>query len=121
MKRLAAMQLWPAFWNRARAAVCAGDVDVGVGEHDERVGAAELEDGLLQRAPGRRRATALPARSLPVSVTAATRGSSIDRAVTSPTRVADQQRAEQTGREARVARTTPSIASAQPRDVRARA
>ena len=55
MNRLAAMQLWPLFWLRARHATVAAVVEVGVLEHDERVRAAELEHRLLQRlARGRR-------------------------------------------------------------------
>ena len=54
MKRLAAMQLWPLFWLRARTAVGRGGVQVGVGQDDERVRAAQLEH-LLLRAAGRRR------------------------------------------------------------------
>ena len=52
MKRLAAMQLWPAFWKRARTPVSTAAVEVGVGEHDEGVGAAELEHRLLHGATG---------------------------------------------------------------------
>ena len=57
----------------------AARVQVGVGEHDERVAAAELEHRLLERArrPAPRR-RGRPA-SLPVSVTAATRGSAMSR------------------------------------------
>ena len=45
MNRLAAMQLWPALPNRDRTAAAAAAGEVGVVEHDERVGAAELEHG----------------------------------------------------------------------------
>ena len=53
MKRLAAMQLWPLFWLRARDRDLDGGVDVGVGEHDERIGAAQLEHLLLEMLAGR--------------------------------------------------------------------
>ncbi len=53
MKRLAQMQLWPAFMVRATAAVLAAAVEVGVGQHDERVGAAQLHDRRLERLAGR--------------------------------------------------------------------
>ena len=43
MKRFDAMQLWPVFWKRAVTADLDRLVEVGVGEDDERVGAAELE------------------------------------------------------------------------------
>ncbi len=48
------MQLWPLFWLRARAAVRAA-VQVGVGQHDERVRAAQLEHLLLDTRRGERR------------------------------------------------------------------
>ena len=51
---------------------------VGVGQDDERVGAAELEHGLLDASPAAA-PTAGPARSLPVMVTAPIRGSAISR------------------------------------------
>ena len=44
MNRLAEMQLWPALPNRDFTAASAAAGEVGVVEHDERVGAAELED-----------------------------------------------------------------------------
>ena len=76
MKRLAAMQLWPLLMSRASAATFAACGEVGVGEDDERVASAELEHGLLDLAP-RPLGDRLPACSLPVSVTAATRASAI--------------------------------------------
>ena len=51
--------------------------EVGVGEDDERVGAAQLEHRFLERRPLAPATRARPPRSLPVSVTAAMRGSSI--------------------------------------------
>ena len=69
MNRLAAMQLWPALRNRARAACSAVTSQVGIGQHDERVGAAQLQHALLER-PARSGPDRAPARSLPVSVTA---------------------------------------------------
>ena len=64
MKRLAAMQLCPLFWQRLVAATFGGLVEVGRRHDDERVAAAELEHRLLQllagdrghRLPGRGRA-----------------------------------------------------------------
>ena len=69
MKRLAAMQLWPVLMSARPRAVRGRGGEVGVGEDDEGIGAAELEHGLLQLAPGLLGDLA-PARSLPVSVTA---------------------------------------------------
>ena len=54
MNRLALTQLWPPLTKRALTAVAAAAGDVGVGQHDERVGAAQLQDLLLQRRPGLR-------------------------------------------------------------------
>ena len=51
MKRLAAMQLWPLLIVRAFAACRRRLGGIDVGEHDERVGAAQLEHRLLQAPP----------------------------------------------------------------------
>ena len=91
MKRLPAMQDWPLFWVRAVTAVVDGAVEVGARHHDERVGAAELEHGLLDLAPRRCDATERPAGSEPVRVTALTRGSSMTACDLAR---ADQQRRE---------------------------
>ena len=55
---------------RACAACAAACVDVGVGQHDEGIGAAQLEHGLLERRARGRGDLARRRRSLPVSVTA---------------------------------------------------
>ena len=78
--RFGEMQLCPALRNRPRGGHGGHPRQVGVGEDDERVGAAELEHRLLDRVARRPTPTARPARSLPVMVTAPTRGSSISRA-----------------------------------------
>ena len=54
MKRLALTQLWPVLMNRDLDGRRRGGGDVGVGQHDERVGAAQLEHLLLQRRAGLR-------------------------------------------------------------------
>ena len=54
-----------------------GRLQVGRREHDERVGPTELEHALLARVRRPSSATDMPARSLPVRVTAAIRGSSM--------------------------------------------
>ena len=53
------------------------DAEVGVVEHDERVGSAEFEHGLFLTARPAAVATWEPARLLPVTVTAAIRSSGI--------------------------------------------
>ena len=93
MKRLAAMQLWPALMQPARrrrsrparSRSASSRIDVGVA-------AAELEHGLLQRLA--RPAPPRPGRPgvLPVSVTAATRGCSM---IARRLAAADQQGAEE--------------------------
>ena len=75
MKRLAAMQDWPLLRTRALTAVrTAARSRVGGGHDDEGIGAAELEHGRLMSQPAWA-ATARPAASEPVTVTAATRSS----------------------------------------------
>ena len=52
MKRLAALHDCPVLSRRAATAASTTRVEVVGAEHDERVGAAELEHDLLQVAPG---------------------------------------------------------------------
>ena len=52
------------------------EVEVGVGQDDEGVGPAQLQQALLDGPPGAA-ATAAPARSLPVRLTAPIRSSSM--------------------------------------------
>ena len=61
---------------RAVTAVLTREFEVGVVEHDERVRAAQFEHAFLQRRSGGQ-ATATPARSEPVSVTAEMRASAM--------------------------------------------
>ena len=68
---------------RAFTAVFDGAVEVGARHDDERIAAAQLEHRLLDAARPARAATLAAGGSLPVSVTAATRGSSMTRATRS--------------------------------------
>jgi hypothetical protein len=52
MNRLAAMQLWPLLSAAALGGFGGGGGDVGIGQHDERIGAAEFEHGFLQGRAG---------------------------------------------------------------------
>ena len=70
MKRLPAMQLWPPLTIRAVAATLAARFHVGILEHQIGIRPAELEHAFLEHRAGRGR-DALPAATLPVSVTAA--------------------------------------------------
>ena len=82
MKRLAAMHDWPVLMRACFNAGCHAVLQIRARHDDERIAAAEFEHAFLDLSRGGAR-DALPARSLPVSVTAFTRGSSITCAVCS--------------------------------------
>jgi hypothetical protein len=84
MNRLAAMQLWPAFENRARAACSA---TLGRSASASTMNGSEPPSSSTHFLSARPAAapTAAPTRSLPVSVTSLRRGSPISRSLASPT------------------------------------
>src|SRR5262249_48226048 len=102
MNRLAAMQLWPLLTRRASAATLAAT---------SRSASSRTMNGSLPpssstvffRAFPARSATLLPASSLPVSVTAAMRGSSIRPAAAEDGRGRDERGREEPSRESRLA------------------
>ena len=91
MKRLAAMHDWPLLIDARLDGGLDRRVEIGARHDDERVAAAQLEHGLLELLAGGGCHLRARRASLPVSVTAAMRGSSITRATCVR---ADQQRLE---------------------------
>ena len=77
MKRLAALQAWPPFSRRPPTAASTTASRSSVLEHEERVGAAQLEHDLLEVAPGDARRPRRPRGPEPVSETPCTRGSAM--------------------------------------------
>ena len=111
--RLAARQLWPPLRNRERTAEATATSRSASPSTTNGSDPPSSSTLFFTAAPAAA-ATADPARSLPVSVTAATRGSSISVTVTAGTSGSATTRARSTPAGTPAARNTPSMARAHP-------